>query len=307
MTGSGFDPSPTLSGMMENARRIERLGFDSLWMATIYNYDALTTLAVIGSVTNRVELGTAVVATHARHPMAMAQQALTASAACAGRFTLGVGLSHRYVIEQQMGLCYDRPASHMREYLAVLKPLLDSGLVDFSGEIFRTRVTLDVPEAPAPQLIIGALGPAMLKLAGSEADGTTLWLTGPRTIAEHTAPTIREAAAQAGKPAPRIIAGMPIVLTDRPADARAMVDRQLALYRDIPSYRAMLDRESADGPGDVALVGNATELREQLEALASIGVTDVNAVLVNESPDTYESTLEFLAGELAHFGKRTSE
>ena len=300
MTGSGFDPDTGLRGMMDNAGRIEALGFDSLWMATIYNYDALTALTAIATATSSIELGTAVVATHPRHPMAMAQQALTASAACNGRFTLGIGLSHKYVIETQMGMSYDKPVSHMREYLDVLIPLLQQRSVDYQGEIFSTTAELDVPEAPTPQLVIGALGPAMLKLAGSRADGTTLWLTGPKTIADHTVPVIRQAALAAGRGEPRVIAGMPVVLTDKPAAARAMVDRQLALYRDIPSYRAMLDREGANGPGDVALVGDASALREQLQQLREIGVTDLNAVLVNEEPAGYERTLDFLAGELKH-------
>ena len=300
MTGSGFDPDTGLRGMMDNAGRIEALGFDSLWMATIYNYDALTALTAIGTATSSIELGTAVVATHPRHPMAMAQQALTAAAACNGRFTLGIGLSHKYVIETQMGMSYDKPVSHMREYLDVLVPLLQQRSVNYQGEIFSATAELDVPEAPTPQLVIGALGPAMLKLAGSRADGTTLWLTGPQTIADHTVPVIRQAALAAGRREPRVIAGMPVVLTDRPAAGRAMVDRQLALYRDIPSYRAMLDREGADGPGDVALVGDASALREQLQQLREIGVTDLNAVLVNEEPAGYERTLDFLAGELKH-------
>ena len=222
MTGSGFDPDPALAGLIDNARRIEAMGFDSLWMATIYNYDALTALSAIGMATSRIELGTAVVATHPRHPMAMAQQALTASAACNGRFTLGIGLSHQYVIETQMGLSYDRPVQHMREYLGVLVPLLQERSVDYRGERFSTCADLDTPGAATPQLVIGALGPAMLKLAGRCSDGTTLWLTGPKTIARHTVPLIRAAAREARRKAPRIIAGMPVVLTDKPAAARAM-------------------------------------------------------------------------------------
>ena len=304
MTGSGFDPSPTLAGMIENAKRIESLGFHSLWMATIYSYDALTALAAIGPHTQHIELGTAVVATHARHPMAMAQQALTVSAACCGRFTLGIGLSHRYVIEQQMGLSYEKPVMHMREYLQILRPLLQDKQVDVRGELFSTQVSLDISEAPTPQLVIGALGPAMLTLTGEMADGTTLWLTGPKTIAQHTIPTIRAAADAAGRKPPRIIAGMPVVLSDDEAEARRMVDRQLGLYKDIPSYRAMLDRENADGPGDVALVGNKEHLHAQLNQLRAIGVTDLNAVLVNEDSSTYEATLGFLAQELEYFGRR---
>ena len=301
MTGSGFDPDSGLSGMITNARRIEQLGFHSLWMATIYNYDALTALAAIGTATDRIELGTAVVATYPRHPMAMAQQALTASAACTGRFTLGIGLSHQYVIEQEMGLSYAQPAQHMREYLNVLLPLLHEGTVDYQGERYCTKTTLAVPEASTPSVVIAALGPAILKLAGSRADGTTLWLTGPKTIAEHTVPTLRQAANDAGRNEPRVIAGMPVVLTDKPAAAREMVSEKLALYAGIPSYRAMLEREGASGPGDVALAGNESELRQQIRSLGDSGVTDLNAVLVSEDKATYERTLAFLADELKNY------
>lgn len=300
MTGTGFDPVPALGGMIENARRIEQLGFHSLWMATIYSYDALTALAAIGPATERIELGTAVVATHPRHPMAMAQQALTAAAACNNRFTLGIGLSHRYVIEEEMGMSYDKPVQHMREYLDVLLPLLQDNTVDYEGERYSTKASLHAPGTRAPEVVVAALGPAMLDLAGRRTRGTTLWLTGPKTIAEHTVPLIREAARKAGRAAPRVIAGMPVVLTDDADAARAMVDRQLALYTNIPSYRAMLDREGARGPGDVAVVGNEAELRRQLGRLQDIGVTDLNAVLVNEGGNAYERTLAFLADELKH-------
>jgi 5,10-methylenetetrahydromethanopterin reductase len=296
MTGSGFDPDPTLAGMMHNARRIDQMGFDSLWMATIYGFDALTALTAIATVTTRIELGTAVVASHPRHPMAMAQQALTASAASNGRFTLGIGLSHRYVIEQEMVLSYCSPAAHMREYLQVLMPLLSTGSVAFTGDFFSVHARLNVPEAKAVPVIVAALGPAMLELAGSQANGTTLWLTGPKTIAAHSVPLIRQAAA--GRPAPRIVAGMPITITHKPDKARADIDQKLALYRNIPSYRTMLDREGADGPGDIALVGDENALRQQLQQLRDIGVTDLNAVPVDIENGAYERTLDFLATEL---------
>ncbi|MFT4614295.1 MAG: 5,10-methylenetetrahydromethanopterin reductase [Bacteroidia bacterium] len=298
MTATGFDPEPTLRGMMANAQRIEALGFDSLWMATVYNYDALTALVAIGGVTERIELGTCVVATHPRHPMAMAQQALTASAACNGRFTLGIGLSHKYVIEQEMGMSYEAPAAHMREYLEVLVPLLREGHVNYQGERFSTNATLDVPQADQVPVLVAALGPAMLRLAGARADGTTLWLTGPKTIAEHSVPLVRAAASEAGRAEPRVVAGMPVLLTNDAPSARSMIDEQLQVYKHIPSYRAMLDREGADGPGDVALVGNEAQLRAQIQSLADIGVTDLNAVLVHTQTQEYDRTLAFLADEL---------
>ncbi len=298
MTGSGFDPDPTLPGMITNAQRIEKLGFDSLWMATIYGFDGLTALSAIGASTSKIELGTAVVATHPRHPMAMAQQALTAAAASGNRFTLGIGLSHKYVIEVEMGLSYDRPASHMREYLQVLMPLLQEGQIDHKGDLFNVNASLDVPGADKVPVLVAALGPAMLEIAGKHTDGTTLWMVGAKTLADHSIPVIQRAASQAGKPAPRVVAGVPIVLTDNSEQARDTVDQKLALYRDIPSYRAMLDREGARGPGDIALIGNEQSLRRQLEQLRSIGVTDFNAVLIDTDKGAYERTLGFLASEL---------
>jgi 5,10-methylenetetrahydromethanopterin reductase len=298
MTGSGFDPDTTLPGMISNAQRIEKLGFDSLWMATIYGFDGLTALSAIGATTSTIELGTAVVATHPRHPMAMAQQALTVAAASNNRFTLGIGLSHKYVIEVEMGLSYDRPASHMREYLQVLMPLLRDRHVVHNGELFNVNATLDVPGAGNVPVLVAALGPTMLEIAGQHTDGTTLWMVGSRTLGDHSIPVIQRAASQAGKPAPRIVAGVPIVLTDKVDQARDIVDERLALYRDIPSYRAMLDREGARGPGDIALIGNEQSLRQQLEQLRSIGVTDFNAVLIDTDEGAYERTLAFLAAEL---------
>lgn len=298
MTATGFDPDPGFSGMLKNAQRIEALGFDSLWMATVYNYDALTALSAFGAVTERIELGTCVVATHPRHPYAMAQQALTASAATQGRFTLGIGLSHKYVIEHEMGLSYERPAAHMREYLEVLVPLLRAGKVNYQGERFSTNASLQVPEAAQVPVLVAALGPAMLKLAGSRAEGTTLWLTGPKTIGTHSVPVLHQAAAAAGRPEPRVVAGMPVLLTNDPQQGRSMIDQALKLYKNIPSYRAMMDREGVAGPGDIALVGDEAQLRRQIRALADTGVTDLNAVLVHEKPEEYESTLAFLASEL---------
>ena len=297
MTGSGFDPDPTITGMIKQAQRLEQMGFDSLWMATIYGYDGLTALTAIAACTSRIELGTAVVASHPRHPMAMAQQALTTSAVSDGRFTLGVGLSHKYVIEVEMGLSYRKPATHMREYLQVIMPLLQQGTVSFEGEFFNVTATLAVPAAKPVPVLVAALGPTMLDVAGTFADGTTLWLTGPKTIEQHIVPTICQAAKAAHKPSPRIVAGMPIVLTNDIDQARNSINEKLALYHDIPSYRAMLDREGASGAGDVALLGDEQSLRQQLQQLKDIGVTDFNAVLIDADSEAYERTLAFLAAE----------
>ena len=298
MTGSGFDPDPTITGLIKEALRYEQMGFDSLWMATIYGFDGLTVLAAIGAATSRIELGTAVVASHARHPMAMAQQTLTVAAASQGRFTLGVGLSHKYVIEQEMGLEYSKPAAHMREYLGVIKPLLNDGTVSYNGDIFNVNATFYMPETHTVPVLVAALGPKMLEVAGTYADGTTLWLTGPKTIEQHIVPGITAAAKAANKKTPRVVAGMPIVLTNNIDGARDGVNEKLGMYKDIPSYRVMLDRENADGPGDVALLGDEQSLRQQIQHLQNIGVTDLNAVLIDTDEEAYERTLNFLASEI---------
>jgi F420-dependent oxidoreductase-like protein len=208
----------------------------------------------------------------------MAAQALTVSAASGGRFTLGIGLSHQMVIEQMFGYSFDQPARHMREYLEALGPLLAGQPVSMSGETVTARATLDVPDAPPVPVLVAALGPRMLDLAARLAAGTVTWMTGPRTLAEHTVPTITAAAEAAGMPAPRVVAALPVAVTDDPAGARERAAAIFQVYGMLPSYRAMLDREGASGPADVALVGTATEVRAGLDAMRDAGVTDFVAV-----------------------------
>jgi F420-dependent oxidoreductase-like protein len=263
-----------IDGLIAQAQRAERDGFASAWFANIFGVDAITAAALCGRATTRLELGTAVVPTYPRHPVAMAQQALTAQAACGGRFVLGIGLSHQIVIETMFGLSYARSYSHMREYLAVLAPLIREGSVGHSGSEYRVNANLAVPGATPCPILVAALAPKMLALAGSVADGTITWMTGPRTLAEHTIPRIREAAAAAGRPAPRVVVGLPVAVTDEPAAAREAAGRIFQVYGGLPSYRAMLDREGAEGPADVAMVGDESAVGEQIARLRSIGITD---------------------------------
>jgi 5,10-methylenetetrahydromethanopterin reductase len=263
-----------LPELAAEALRAERDGFDSVWLANISGVDALTTIALLGHQTQRIELGTAVVPTYPRHPVAMAQQALTTQAACSGRFTLGIGLSHKIVIENSLGLSWAKPFSHMREYLAVLAPLIRDGRVRFKGEEFTVTSMLRVPGASPCPILVAALAPKMLALAGQVADGTCTWMTGQKTVREHVAPRIREAAAAAGRPAPRIAVSLPIAVSDDVAAARAAAGKRYAVYGSLPSYRAMLDREGAPGPGDVAVVGPQDAVLEQLAAFAAAGATD---------------------------------
>src|SRR6266516_7751126 len=187
---------------------------------------------------------------------------------------IGIGLSHQIVIEGMLGISFAKPYSHMKEYLAGLRPLTRSGSVSHWGTEYRVNAQLAVPGAKPGAILVAALAPRMLALTGREAEGTITWMTGPKTIREHTAPRIREAAAQAARPAPRVVVGLPIAVTKDVAGARAAAAQAFLVYGALPSYRAMLDREGAEGPADVAIVGDESAVETQVRALADAGVTE---------------------------------
>jgi 5,10-methylenetetrahydromethanopterin reductase len=269
----------TVDALLEQVRSAERDGFASAWFANIFGMDAMTACALAGRESKKIELGTAVVPTYPRHPVAMAQQALSTNAACGGRFSLGIGLSHQIVIESMLGLSWAKPYSHMKEYVAVLRALFDQGQADHKGDLYRVQAQLKVTGGEAPSLLIAALAPKMLALAGSETDGSITWMTGAKTLREHTAPRLREAAAKAGRKEPRIVCGLPIAICDDPKTAREKASQVFQVYGYLPSYRAMLDREGAEGPADVAIVGDESSVGEQLERLAEAGATDFLAAI----------------------------
>jgi 5,10-methylenetetrahydromethanopterin reductase len=260
-------------------------GFASAWVSNIFGLDALTALAVAGSQVPGIELGTAVVPTYPRHPAVLAQQALTTATAVGGRLTLGIGLSHKIVIEDMYGQSFDRPARHMREYLSILLPLLDGQPVSVQGETLRASITLSTPRPARVPVLLAALGPQMLRLAGQRTDGTVLWMTGPATVRDYVVPTIREAAEAAGRPSPRVVCLLPVSVTDDPDGARARANRVFAIYGQLPSYRAMLDREGAEQPGDIVLTGDEDAVAAQIGALEEAGVTDFIAAQYTRGED----------------------
>ncbi|MEE8507643.1 MAG: TIGR03564 family F420-dependent LLM class oxidoreductase, partial [Myxococcota bacterium] len=290
-----------LESLLQRFRQVETDGFQSAWIANIFGFDALTVAALAAGVTRTLELATAVVPTFSRHPFYMAQQALSTQAAAGGRFVLGLGPSHKIVIENMLGLSFDRPARHVREYVTVVTQLIETGKTSFEGEVYRVNASLNVPcESPCP-VLIGALGPLMREIAGRLAGGTITWMTGPRTLGDAVVPGVRAAAKAAGRSDPRIVAGFPVVLTDDPAAAREAAGKLFALYGTLPSYRAMLDAEGLESPGDIAIAGDERAIEASLRSLASAGVTDFNAALCPFGPDpkqTMSRTQELLA-ELA--------
>jgi F420-dependent oxidoreductase-like protein len=274
-----------LSRLRDQLQRAADDGFASAWMSNIFGLDALTALAVAGSQVPGIELGTAVVPTYPRHPAVLAQQALTTATALEGRLTLGIGLSHKIVIEDMYGYSFDRPARHMREYLSILLPLLDGQQASFQGETMRAGIGLSTPRPGRVPVLLAALAPQMLRLAGQRTDGTVLWMTGPATIRDYIVPTISEAAAAAGRPSPRVVCLLPVCVTDDPDGARARANRVFAIYAQLPSYRAMLDREGAAQPGDVVLTGDENAVAAQIRDLEEAGVTDFVAAEYSRGDD----------------------
>ena len=283
--GHGDDGSRTLEQQIQAVVDDEKDGFEMAWFSQIMGGDSLTMIALAGQRTSRIAFGTAVIPTYPRHPFTLAQQALTVQAATNGRLTLGIGPSHAIVIENMWGLSYDKPGRHVREYLSVLLPLLNERKVAFNGETYRVNGAIGTKVDKAPSVIISALAPMMLKIAGSMTDGTVLWMTGPKTIETHVVPGITAAAKEAGRQAPRVVASFPICVTEDVDGARATCAKFFAIYGQLPNYRRMLDREGAAGPADVAIVGDEAQVEQQIRAVASAGATDFLASAFPAGPD----------------------
>ncbi len=271
-------------------------GFPSIWLPQVFAVDTLTAIAVAGSQVPDITFGTAVVPTYPRHPQMLAQQALTVNEVLGDRLVLGIGPSHQPVVEGMWGLSFDRPVRHVREYLEALIPLMENKSVRATGELVTARTDID-SAGPPPSVLVAALGPQMLKVAGRLTDGTVLWMTGPQTIAEHTVPTLRAAAQEAGRGEPQVVAGFPVCITDGSAEAlsgaRERASRDYAIYGSLPSYRAMLDREGLEGPADLAMIGTADEVGDRIGALADVGVTTFTAASFG-NPDQLAATRNML-------------
>jgi len=295
ISGTRLTRHASVDRIAEHAGQAADDGFASYWMAEhpTGGFDALTVLTVVGTRVPEIEIGSAIVPIFPRHPMALAGQALTARSVLGSRFTLGIGLSHASMMAG-LGINFERPIGRLREYLSILLPLLETGHVGFEGDDYQTEADVFGPPAEPVPVVVAALGEQALRVAGARTQGTILSWVGPRTIRDHIAPRLETAAADAGRPAPRIIAGLPVCVTDDADAIRASISETSAMYGDLPSYRAMFDREGVTHPGEVALAGTESEVQKMIEGLDEAGVTDFVASEFTPTPSDHARTRAFL-------------
>ena len=297
--------SERLAGLLADGQAAESAGFTSFWIPQVPGYlDAMTAIALLGRVTDRIEIGTAVIPIQTRHPVAMAQQALTTQLACSGRFALGLGPSHDWIVDGQLGLSYDRPVRLMRNYLEVLGAAFSGpGSVDIENDSYRVHSPFDVADPMPMPVLLAALGPAMLRIAGEQASGTILWMADERAIHDHVAPRINSAATDAGRPTPRIVAGVPVTLCSN-ADvdnARAYASEVLGHAHFSPNYVRLLEHGDAADVGDTMAAGDEQAVLARLLRYRDAGVPDLAIRIVplgDEASARTESrtrTQQFLA------------
>jgi F420-dependent oxidoreductase-like protein len=300
------DSARKVSRMIADAQWAEAAGLDTVWVPqTPTDFDALMAVALMGTNTTRIELGTAVVPLQAQHPITLARQALSAQAATGGRLTLGVGPSHHWIVQDMLGLPYERPAAFTRDYLDVLDTALSgAGPVDVENRTFRVHNPLDLDPVAALPVLVAALGPVMLALAGERADGTVLWMADERAVAEHVVPRITKAAVNAGRPAPRVVAGIPVCLC-RPSEVQAARERASRVLGEAdisPNYQRLLDYGDANNIGDLCAAGDETAIAARFRRFADAGVTDLSVRLLpigegrDELVESKRRTRDMIAG-----------
>lgn len=304
ISGSG------LAGVVDATREAADAGVRRVWIPQVFGIEALTAIAVAGREIPGVEFGTAVVPTYPRHPLLLAGQALTTAAALgAGRLHLGIGLSHQIVIEGMLGMAFQKPARHLREYLSALRPALDGQPVAVTGETLSANTLMgplkvdDAGPGPLP-ILVAALGPALLRVAGELADGTLTWMASPEVVGKRIAPSITAAAEAAGRPRPRVGVGLPVAVTDNVDEVLERAAASYAVYGTLPSYRRLLDEGGVDGPAGVVIAGEEAEVAGRIRALADVGATEFLASPVGNRAVRRETlrVLGALARELAPAG-----
>jgi F420-dependent oxidoreductase-like protein len=270
----------TVDRIVEHAFEVEAAGFTSLWYPSAIAGDPMVAMAFAGRATTSIELGTAVLQTYPCHPVLMAKRAASVATGMARPgFTLGLGPSHAPVIDA-LGLSYEHPGRHTEEYVRIVVAALRGEDATYDGDDFRVRAPASgTPLDPPVSVLLGALAPHLLRVAGEVADGTILWMANAPAIESHVVPRIRAAAQAAGRPAPRVVAGLPVAVHDDVAEARAAAAQQFAVYGSLPNYQRILEVGGLAGPADVAIVGDEQSVTAQLERIVDAGATDIWAAM----------------------------
>lgn len=295
ISGTALLAAGSLGRLIEYAQGAKDDGFASFWIGEHISggFDAVTALTVIGQSVPDIELGSAVVPTYPRHPMVLAGQVLTATCALGPRFTLGIGLSHASMLSD-LGLSMDRPIRHLKEFLSILQPLLSEGVVSFDGEMLTCHARSFIRPAFQTPVVVAALGPQALKVAGAMTTGTSLSWVGPRTVAQHIRPPLEAAAGSAGRGAPRIIATVPVCVTDDEPGKRREISERVKSYGQLPSYRIAMEQEGVEAPGDLCLIGGESAVRDLIGEYAESGVTDFVALEIGSRGDEWSRTRALL-------------
>ena len=268
--------------LLEAAVACDEAGVDGIWYGQFLGYDAPTLALAAAARTERLMPGVSVVVARPRHPIAVAAQAHTVNAMSGGRFRLGVGLSHRSTIEGIYGLDFPSPGRYLREYLRVLRELIELRPVDFDGEFVHAHGQLGIPEAMPLPLYTGALGPLALEATGEFADGTVTYLAGPRTIEEHVVPRLLVGAARSGGPRPELVACVPVMATDEPDAITPRLHEFTRFHASLPEYQQIIEREGLAHPGDMGLIGGGETLVAGARRLRDAGATELGAALFGD-------------------------
>ena len=294
------DAANVVDDVVAQARRAHEIGVRQVWLAQQFDHEAITLAALVGAAVPGVGVGTSVVPINPRHPLIMASLAQTAQAASHGNFSLGLGLGAHEPERKAFGTSWPNTVQRLREHLTVLRSIFAEGAVDFHGDEFTASPgwPVAVPGGAPLPVYVAAMGPKALQVTGELADGTLPYLAGPRTIAEFIEPTIAKAAADAGRPKPRIIAAVPVLVSEDGDVARNIATQQLSFYETIPSYQSVIAREGVDSVAELAAVGPAESVARQMKTYLDAGATDVVLSPLDRSPSADTESLWAVAAAL---------
>lgn len=273
------DEDINVEDIVAEAQRVRDDGLSGYWVPQQWDTEPISLISMLAPQVPDIEMVASVIPIHSRHPLIAAQETVTVQMLTGGRFTLALGVGHKDTARKRWGCDFEHPVARLQEYLGIVLPLVREGRVEFSGEIYSSTARLRRCRPwPETNVLVGAMGPNMLRLAGQVADGTVTWLCGLAGLRDHVVPTITAAAAEAGRPSPRVVAMLPLCVTADEADARQRIAAAWAPYQMRATYQKALARSGATDAGVISLAGSSAAVSDALDEFAAAGVTDFVAV-----------------------------